>query len=324
MENGKRLWIAMVVLCACARLLPHPWNFTPLMAIGLFSGYQARKAATGILVTLSALALSDVVLGFDSGFWFVYAAALVAVLFGRITRNRGARRDCRGGAGLQPVVFSDHQFHGVGHRAHVSQYAGGPRRVLHGRDSLLPESIRGRRVLHAGAFRRLRAAEALVPSGSTRPPSVRVVSLLAGATEMVCALGAGEMLVGRSHECDNPSWVRRLPSCSQPAFDVSVSSGEIDAEVRRRLHAGEPLYHIDMELIRELAAGSGDHAVALRRVRGDTGRFGTWRLRHCRAPTFALGRDHRGNLPAASLQVAEALGLPERGHAPWSIASGSV
>jgi iron complex transport system substrate-binding protein len=81
---------------------------------------------------------------------------------------------------------------------------------------------------------------------------VRVVSLLAGATEMVCALDAAETLVGRSHECDNPSWVRQLPSCSQPAFDVSVSSAEIDAEVRRRLRAGEPLYHIDMELIRKL------------------------------------------------------------------------
>ncbi len=81
---------------------------------------------------------------------------------------------------------------------------------------------------------------------------MRVVSLLAGATEIVCALGAGETLVGRSHECDNPSWVRRLPSCSEPAFDVSVASGAIDAEVRRRLHAGEPLYHIDMELIWEL------------------------------------------------------------------------
>ncbi len=81
---------------------------------------------------------------------------------------------------------------------------------------------------------------------------MRVVSLLAGATEIVCALGAGKMLVGRSHECDNPSWVRQLRSCSEPAFDVSVSSRAIDAEVRRRLHAGEPLYHIDMELIREL------------------------------------------------------------------------
>jgi iron complex transport system substrate-binding protein len=80
----------------------------------------------------------------------------------------------------------------------------------------------------------------------------RVVSLLASATEILCALGAGEMLVGRSHECDNPGWVRRLPACSEPAFDVSVSSGEIDAEVRRRLRAGEALYRIHMETIRAL------------------------------------------------------------------------
>src|ERR1700728_1664551 len=82
--------------------------------------------------------------------------------------------------------------------------------------------------------------------------SVRIVSLLAGATEIVCALGAGEMLAGRSHECDSPGWVRRLPACSEPAFDVTVSSLEIDAEVRRRLHSGEPLYHIHLDTIRDL------------------------------------------------------------------------
>src|SRR5665213_1038458 len=105
MENGKRLWIAMVVLCAIARVLPHPWNFTPLMAIGLFSGYQASKASTGILVTLSALALSDLVLGFHSGFWFVYGAALVAVLFGRITRNRGVGAIVAGALGSSLSFF---------------------------------------------------------------------------------------------------------------------------------------------------------------------------------------------------------------------------
>ena len=78
---------------------------------------------------------------------------------------------------------------------------------------------------------------------------MRVVSLLASGTEIVCALGAGEWLVGRSHECDNPAWVRRLPRCSEPAFDVTVSSGAIDAEVTRRIRAGEALYRIDNELI---------------------------------------------------------------------------
>lgn len=81
---------------------------------------------------------------------------------------------------------------------------------------------------------------------------MRIVSLLASATEIVCALDAGEFLVGRSHECDNPPWVRSLPQLSEPAFDVSVSSAEIDREVRRRLRAGEPLYRIYTQAIREL------------------------------------------------------------------------
>jgi iron complex transport system substrate-binding protein len=81
---------------------------------------------------------------------------------------------------------------------------------------------------------------------------MRIVSLLASATEIVCALGAGDLLVGRSHECDNPAWVRSLPPCTSPAFDTTVSSGEIDAEVRRRLRTGEPLYHVHSDIIEAL------------------------------------------------------------------------
>jgi iron complex transport system substrate-binding protein len=81
---------------------------------------------------------------------------------------------------------------------------------------------------------------------------MRVISLLASGTEIVCQLGAADALVGRSHECDNPEWVRKLPACTRPAFDVNLPSGKIDAEVRRRVKAGEPLYHIDADLIRDL------------------------------------------------------------------------
>src|SRR6266849_185932 len=89
MEIPRRLWIGMVVLGACARLIPHPWNFTPMMAIGLFAGSQARKTSTSVFATLFALALSDAVLGFYPGFCYVYAAALVPVLLGRLIRHRG-------------------------------------------------------------------------------------------------------------------------------------------------------------------------------------------------------------------------------------------
>jgi hypothetical protein len=51
-EIPRRLWIGMVVLGACARLVPHPWNFTPMIAIGLFAGVHARKAGTGVAATV--------------------------------------------------------------------------------------------------------------------------------------------------------------------------------------------------------------------------------------------------------------------------------
>jgi iron complex transport system substrate-binding protein len=81
----------------------------------------------------------------------------------------------------------------------------------------------------------------------------RIASLLASGTELVCALGLGERLVARSHECDFPDWVKRLPAVSRPTFDVGGSSAEIDARVRERLHAGAPLYEVDDALLAALA-----------------------------------------------------------------------
>jgi hypothetical protein len=88
--HSALLWVAMVALGAGTRLIPHPWNFTPLVAIGLFAGVHARKAGSAAVVTLASLALSDLALGFYRGFWVVYVAALVPVLAGRLIR--GGRR----------------------------------------------------------------------------------------------------------------------------------------------------------------------------------------------------------------------------------------
>src|SRR5687768_15212861 len=82
---------------------------------------------------------------------------------------------------------------------------------------------------------------------------MRIASLLASGTELVCALGAVDELVGRSHECDHPKWVTRLPVLSRPTFDVTGSSAEVDARVRERLRAGQPLYEIDEAQLTALA-----------------------------------------------------------------------
>ena len=142
---------------------------------------------------------------------------------------------------------------------------------------------------------------------------MRIVSLLASATEIVCALGAGEMLVGRSHECDNPDWVRGLAACSDPAFDVSVSSGAIDTEVRRRLRSGEPLYHVHGELIQELRPDlliTQSHCEVCAVTPGDVQRS----CGHA-ARQLAVSASSLEDIFQSILRISQELGLEERGEA---------
>lgn len=82
----------------------------------------------------------------------------------------------------------------------------------------------------------------------------RIVSFLPAGSEIVHALGAGADLVGRSHECDYPDYVRRLPIVSKPSLELDgLNQSEIDAAVSERMKSGESLYVVDELLLHELA-----------------------------------------------------------------------
>jgi iron complex transport system substrate-binding protein len=81
----------------------------------------------------------------------------------------------------------------------------------------------------------------------------RIVSFLPAGTETVYALGAGEELVGRSHECDYPASVVDLPVVSRPALKLDgASPDDIDRAVAERMETGASMYEIDEVLLREL------------------------------------------------------------------------
>lgn len=82
--------------------------------------------------------------------------------------------------------------------------------------------------------------------------NLRIVSLIASATEIVCALGYREQLVGRSHECDFPRSVSELPVCTEPKLQTEVSSREIDEQVKRILTEALSVYRVDAEKLRAL------------------------------------------------------------------------
>jgi len=83
-------------------------------------------------------------------------------------------------------------------------------------------------------------------------PLPRAVSLLSSATEITAALGRGDCLVGRSHECDFPDWVASLPACSTSKLNVDAPSGAIDRSVKDLIANALSVYRVDGTKLREL------------------------------------------------------------------------
>lgn len=91
---------------------------------------------------------------------------------------------------------------------------------------------------------------------------MRIVSLLASATEMIAALDSLDQLVGRSHECDYPLEVQQLPLVSTVQINTDASSAEIDAQIKQRARDKEAvqenalralsIYALDTDLLQQL------------------------------------------------------------------------
>lgn len=80
---------------------------------------------------------------------------------------------------------------------------------------------------------------------------MRIATLLPSATEIVCALGFGDQLVGVSHSCNYPPAVKRLPRLTSTHVPYRGDSQTIDNYVREHLAGHEALYHLDLDALAE-------------------------------------------------------------------------
>ncbi len=81
---------------------------------------------------------------------------------------------------------------------------------------------------------------------------MRIVSLLPSATEIVCALGLADELVGVTHECDYPPVARTKPAVTASALDGRSDSAMIDRLVAGSIHDHRGIYTLDWDVLREL------------------------------------------------------------------------
>jgi hypothetical protein len=79
--------LAMIALAAVLRVMPHPWNFTPVGAMALFSGAVVKDRRLAFVFPLVALFLGDIFVGFHKLMPLVYASFLVDVALGYWIRD---------------------------------------------------------------------------------------------------------------------------------------------------------------------------------------------------------------------------------------------
>jgi hypothetical protein len=80
--------LALILLAAAVRIAPHPWNFTPVGAMALFSGAVLKDRRLAFLFPLAALFAGDLFIGFHKLSPIVYASFLINVAIGLWLRDR--------------------------------------------------------------------------------------------------------------------------------------------------------------------------------------------------------------------------------------------
>ncbi len=105
--NSSRLAfiLGLIVAAAVARILPHPWNFTPVGAVALFAGAHLRSRRLAYAVPLAAMLVSDLVIGLHPLMPVVYACFALTVGIGGFIRDRRTPLPVAGATLASSVLF---------------------------------------------------------------------------------------------------------------------------------------------------------------------------------------------------------------------------
>jgi len=74
--------VVIILALSLTRLIPHPWNFSPMLAVGIFSGFYFRQLYLSLFVVIVSMFIGDLFLGFHSLMFFTYIALAIAVFIG--------------------------------------------------------------------------------------------------------------------------------------------------------------------------------------------------------------------------------------------------
>ena len=68
------------VILALGRIIPHPPNFTPILATAIYTPYMVNDKWIAVLIPLSAMFIADIIIGFHPYMLWVYGAIGLSTL----------------------------------------------------------------------------------------------------------------------------------------------------------------------------------------------------------------------------------------------------
>ena len=79
--------ICLILVLSFSRMIPHPWNFSPILAAGIFSGFYFRQFILSSMIVVLSMFIGDLYLGFHDTMIFTYISLIVAVSLGLFIKN---------------------------------------------------------------------------------------------------------------------------------------------------------------------------------------------------------------------------------------------
>ena len=102
--------VGLILVLSFSRLIPHPSNFTPILAVGVFAGFYFRNFILSSFIVISAMFIGDLVIGFHSTMIFTYSSLILAVAIGLLIKKFNFKEILYSGLSSSVVFFAVTNF----------------------------------------------------------------------------------------------------------------------------------------------------------------------------------------------------------------------
>ena len=102
--------IGLILALSISRLIPHPSNFTPILAAGVFAGFYFRNFILSLFIVISAMFIGDLAIGFHSTMIFTYSSLILAFAIGLLIKKFNFKEILFSGLSSSVIFFAVTNF----------------------------------------------------------------------------------------------------------------------------------------------------------------------------------------------------------------------